>query len=263
MKLSQMQDIAGCRAIMPTLGTVGRLVELYRISRTVHRFNGVKDYILEPKDTGYRGIHLKYSVGGDNPDNPYYGLKVELQIRTQLQHQWATAVEAAETFTGQALKSNMGQQAWLRFFALMSSIFALREGQPTVPGTPSNQEDLFNEIVELDRANHIEATFSGYQAILPKVERRRNSKYFVVRLDPVARRVSVRGFSGSESTEANRLYTALENEIPTDSPTRIVLVSASSISALRRAYPNYFLDTTTFLQEVVKIIRPDRQGALF
>lgn len=167
MKLTQMQDIAGCRAVLPTVEDVRKLQRYYNVEPLTHAFNGTKDYIALPKETGYRSIHLKYSVASNNKDWPYNGLKVEIQIRTQLQHKWATAVEAAETFTGQALKSNQGSQDWRRFFALMSSVFALRENSPTVPGTPTVLEELLNEIRRLDAQHHMAATFSGYRAIFP------------------------------------------------------------------------------------------------
>lgn len=253
MKLTQMQDIAGCRAVLPTLESARKLQRYYQSEPLSHTFNGCKDYIEEPKHTGYRGIHLKYSIASVNLAWPYNGLKVEIQLRTLLQHKWATAVEAAETFTGQALKSNQGSENWRRFFALMSSVFALRENSPTVPGTPNSIDELRSEIKNLDKEYHMAATFSGYRAIFPQVEKQKDAKYFLVRLDPVNRIVRVKGFKKNESQEANKMYTEAENEIEKNSAVRVVLVSVSSIASLRRAYPNYFLDTDAFLSEVTAI----------
>jgi hypothetical protein len=72
----------------------------------------------------------------------YNGLKVEIQIRTTLQHVWATAVETVGTFIQQALKSSQGEAEWLRFFALMATHMALREGRQPVPGTPQNSNEI-------------------------------------------------------------------------------------------------------------------------
>lgn len=256
MKLTQMQDIGGCRAVMPSIDSVRKLQNYYHVEPLSHTFNGIKDYIAFPKTTGYRGIHLKYSVASINPDWPYNGHKIEIQLRTLLQHKWATAVEAAETFTGHALKSNQGSQNWRRFFALMSSVFAIRENSPTIPGTSDDLNVLYDEIRQLDRNHHMAATFSGYRAIFPQVEKRVGAQYFLVRLDPVKRLVRVEGFKGKESQEANRRYIEAEQLIEKDSAVRVVLVSASSIAALQRAYPNYFLDTDEFLNEVTAITNP-------
>ncbi len=62
------------------------------------------DYIEHPKESGYHGIHLIYQYRSDKrTDNN--SLKIEVQLRSQLQHAWATAVETVGTFVQQALKS--------------------------------------------------------------------------------------------------------------------------------------------------------------
>ena len=69
-----------------------------------------------------------------NNQHPQYdGLRLELQIRTKLQHIWATAVETMGTFLGQALKSRQGDKAWIDFFAETSSAFALMENCNPLP----------------------------------------------------------------------------------------------------------------------------------
>ena len=253
MKLSQMQDIGGCRAILPTLANIHALRDAYRARPLTHAFIGEKDYIDNPKNTGYRGIHLKYRFSGKATSAPWDGLKIEIQLRTTLQHTWATAVEAAGTFTSEALKSNKGRQEWLRFFALMSSVFALREGCNPIPGTPPNIVDLHNEIMQLNKQHHMVSVFAQYRKIIPRIDKQSYAKYFLVTLDPVKREVNVKRFGGHESQRANAAYTQMEAAFrKTD--INVVLVSVSSIKALKRAYPNYFLDTEDFLREVSLIV---------
>lgn len=251
MRLTQMQDIGGCRAVMPSVELVRKLQAQYVNSPLVHTLANRKDYIAEPKETGYRGVHLMYTFAGAS--SLYAGLKLEIQIRTALQHKWATAVEAAETFTGQALKSNLGSEEWRRFFALMSSVFALRENCPTIPETSADYQSLVEEIRQLDNSHHMATTFAAYRAILPKVEQQKDARYFLVTLDPLNRKVFVRGYRKEESRQANHEYTLAESHVPPGSAVRVVLVSVSSINFLKRAYPNYFLDTEEFLNEVRSI----------
>ena len=63
MKLSQMQDLGGCREILSTVKAVGRLNELYQEEDRpllLGTEGSLKcyDYIREPKSDGYRCIHL-------------------------------------------------------------------------------------------------------------------------------------------------------------------------------------------------------------
>jgi putative GTP pyrophosphokinase len=134
MQLTTMQDIGGVRAILRNVDEVYELSQQYRDkSRFKHELFRDDDYIAAPKDSGYRGVHLIYKY--KNSQMPSYnGLLLELQIRTKLQHSWATAVEVMETFTGEALKSSQGSKEWLNFFALTSSAFAFLENRPRVPG---------------------------------------------------------------------------------------------------------------------------------
>lgn len=256
MKLSQMQDIGGCRAILPSISNVRELEELYRSSRWGHTWLEPKDYIVSPKENGYRGVHLRYRYSGDGAKAVYDGLKIEIQIRTRRQHMWATAVEAADTFTGQALKWNGGRAEWQRFFALMGSVFALREKCPLVPNTPTTLDELRAEIRALDDAHHILGTFEGYRAIAPHIiDKGKDSAYFLVTLDPIRLTVEVNGFAKSDSRQATEEYTEAEKAIAPESGKQVVLVSVQSVNALKRAYPNYFLDTQGFMGEVYALLQ--------
>lgn len=254
MKLSQMQDIGGCRAILPSIAHVRELEQIYKNSKWNHTWLAPKDYIAYPKSSGYRSVHLKYRFSGKGNKSAYDGLKIEIQLRTKLQHTWATAVEASDTFTKQALKSSHGKQEWKRFFALMGSVFAIREKEALVPDTHVTLHELAAEIKKLNSTHHIAATLTGYRAILPRVTDRTDATYFLVALDPVKMEVSIKGYKKSESMQANAAYTNAEKMLEKESRTQIVLVSVASVSALKRAYPNYFLDTDDFLKELQKII---------
>ena len=65
MELWDMQDIGGCRAVVRNLDDVKRLVEAYKSSSIRHQLAGEKDYIQEPRDSGYRSRHLIYRYISD------------------------------------------------------------------------------------------------------------------------------------------------------------------------------------------------------
>ncbi len=135
LKLSKMQDIGGCRVIVPTTNDAFRHATELLDSRVRHRLVSYRDYTERPRPSGYRSLHLIYSYNSDKSAR-WHGLNTEIQIRSRLQHQWATAVEVVGFFTENDLKSSSGDAMWLRFFALMSSVVAVAEASPSVPDTP-------------------------------------------------------------------------------------------------------------------------------
>lgn len=257
MRMSQMQDIAGCRAVLKKMTTVRRLVSIYKSSRFAHRLKGEKDYISAPKPDGYRCHHLVYIYQGTEATKAYTGLQVEVQIRTQLQHAWATAVEAVGIFTRQALKSNQGDRDWLRFFALMSSAIAAIEKCSPVPNTPTNKDDLVNEIRRLSEKLRVQQTLNVYNTSIDYLGSAKDAKYFVLSLDPMTQKITVWRYKALQSERANAHYIELEGALPEGDSTQVVLVSVENINALKRAYPNYFLDTNRFSSLVTKVTSGD------
>ena len=126
MRLSQMQDIGGCRAILLGMTQVSELEQKFSSARSNHQLANVDDYIHAPKASGYRGIHLNYKYFSDR-NSTYNELKIEVQLRSRFQHAWATSVETVGTFTDQKPKSGLGSPDWLRFFALMGAAISMRE----------------------------------------------------------------------------------------------------------------------------------------
>ena len=259
LKLSKMQDIGGCRAIVRTAKHVERLLEAYSSSKFRHRLVKSDDYIKNPKKSGYRGHHLIYSYRSDR-STTYDDLKIEIQIRSSLQHVWATAVETVGTFTEQALKSSHGQHDWLRFFALMGSVFANREGRPIVPGTPENQSDLIGEIAYLARRLDVIDRLKAYQEALKGLteSRRTTDRYYLLELDIPGEEIRVFGFPTNAFDKASQAYLKSEERFRGEDGRDAVLVSVESLASLKRAYPNYFLDTARFRLEVQRALRAVR-----
>lgn len=255
MKLSQIQDIGGCRAIMKSVNEVDQLVEIY-----LHGSSGVKhvlareqDYIKTPKTSGYRGVHLVYKYKSDK-NNIYEDLKIEIQIRTVLQHAWATAVETVGTFIRQSLKSSQGEENWLQFFVLMSSIMAIQENKPIVEGTSDNIDELKRDVIHFSNKLDVEGHLTTFRNSLRIIDEKKiaNAHYYLLELDAAARRVFITPYTQKELTVASRDYIALEERI-TDDKKDAVLVAAESLEALKLAFPNYYLDTDLFLEKLKEI----------
>ncbi len=251
IRLSQMQDIGGCRAVVRTVSNVRQLAELHDRSAMKHKLLRIDDYLEKPQSSGYRGIHLIYRYYSDRSET-YNGLQIEIQLRSLLQHAWATAVETVGTFLKQALKSSQGHVEWLRFFALMGSALALRERTAIVPGTPATRHELLNELREAAQALEVERRLDAYGNALQTLEEQSvaDAHFFLMILDPATDTITIRGFRKNELDAATATYLHVERSLNASTGAEAVLVSVDSISALKRAYPNYFLDTQSFLLAV-------------
>lgn len=258
MRMSQMQDIGGCRAILSSVKNVERLVEKYTTSDIKHKLDSLDDYINNPKESGYRGVHMIYRYNSDREGpSVYNGLFVEMQIRTRLQHTWATAVETVGTFLQQALKSSMGEAQWLRFFSLMGSAFAIKERCPAmVPGTPLEEKSLNAEIRDIEARLNVRSVLTMYQQAIrvAKDGLKKGDHYYLLTLEPSKHQMRVTGFKKTQLVEASEKYVSEEARIANTPGSEAVLVSVDSIASLERAYPNYFLDTTTFLAELERLV---------
>lgn len=253
MNLARMQDIGGCRAVLRTPAEVRRLTRDYKSSQIKHRLVGVKDYITEPKDSGYRGVHLIYRYHSDRKST-YNGLLIELQIRSLLQHAWATAVETVGIFLEDSLKSSMGPEQWLRFFALSASAFARVERSPLVSGTPQAQRELGREIRRMMRELDVEQQLSTYGQALRVTETApaREAHFFLLFLR--GGNLTIYSYPKGQLEAATTEYLRLEKQDEGLAGTQAVLVAADSLKALRRAYPNYYLDTQVFLRRLRRAI---------
>ncbi len=246
MRLSAMQDIGGCRAIVSDVAQVNLLKDSYLKGEGVHKLSEEYDYIKSPRPTGYRSVHLVYKYSGKR--ERYHGLKIEIQLRSANQHAWATAVETVGLFTRNALKSNKGSGEWLKFFTLMGNAIAYMENCPLVPGVPDSRPTLKRLLKESLEQLEVFHQLSAYSSALKEFPNylKEDDHYFLLVIDPISSELEVYGYPSYDFKEASRHYSEIEYEIR-DSFKNAVLVSVESLTELRTAYPNYFLDTTNFL----------------
>lgn len=145
--LESFQDLGGCRAIMATMKDAQDLIGAMR-ERCRHVIWAEDDYIHAARSTGYRSHHLKFEYRGRGDKTRYDGRRVEVQVRTNLQHSWATAVEAIGMFRNEELKSAKGSAEWLRLFALMSAEFAEAGGmRPGERRRAPSRDDSFDGLI--------------------------------------------------------------------------------------------------------------------
>ena len=91
IQLGELDDIGGCRLILKTNDQVRQAAKILQSKIPLQKGGGEKDYILNPQKSGYRSHHLLFK-----PETKTGSYQVEVQIRTQLQHYWATTVITPE-----------------------------------------------------------------------------------------------------------------------------------------------------------------------
>lgn len=257
MNLYRMQDLGGCRVIVDSIDDVYRAVERYKKSRVRHILKREDDYITNPKESGYRSYHMVYQFQSDKKTTYNKNMLIEIQFRTKLQHMWATAVEMMGIYTKSNLKSSQGDSDTLKFFNLVSSVFAKMENMPICPNTPDSYDILVESLREIDGRINIVSTLSGLNVAIDYVSDKNKNKYirngyYVLILDYKDKLVRVRPFKQSQIEIATRVYNRIESN--TDSSKDAVLVSANSFDSLRTAYPNYFADISEFISMMRRIL---------
>lgn len=109
-QLSSMQDIGGCRVTVSNLIEQDELVE-----KLMTAFPEAKlyDRVVKPSH-GYRAKHLVIKIDGR---------RIEIQVRTRMQHQWALLSENAADLFGQEIKYGLGDANLLKLLDSFSQTF--------------------------------------------------------------------------------------------------------------------------------------------
>ncbi|MBR4217552.1 MAG: RelA/SpoT domain-containing protein [Bacteroidales bacterium] len=251
MGLGGIQDIGGARFAfedIPTLMSAARLLRETPLEG--FELKSSYDYVAQPKESGYRSIHFVYKY---QSDDDYDGMLVELQIRTRLQHDWATAVETAELISHSPLKASVGDEHWQDYFKLVSAIFARQEKQTTAERFANFTEVDFCKQYDLVEKEHkfTEQLSSLVGAVQMASEHSFNKGYVVVHIDFENHVSRLLHFKEDEIEAANESYSKVES-ITNRNSGAVVLVSVSDMNELREAYPSYFLNANEFISALLQ-----------
>lgn len=203
-----------------------------------------------PKESGYRSIHLVYKY---HSEDTYDGMNIELQIRTKLQHSWAMAVETAGLVTKTPLKSSQGEEAWLNFFKIVSSLFAIKEEKPImyehqVKGW--GMKDLMKLLYNVDNKHNFSYQLKALRISVNYAKTNNiTNGYYILDINFITQMVHISAYENEQEEEASSTYSKMEKEVE-DSKNAVVLVSVPKMVELQEAYPSYFLDTKDFLNAI-------------
>lgn len=114
-RLSKMEDIGGCRAVMDNLHEVHALRDRISSHARSVTIASEDDYTDAPRQGGYRALHL-HVVRNE--------VQIEVQLRTVRQHRWAETVERWDAASGHDIKHESGPEDVIEAFRYSADMFA-------------------------------------------------------------------------------------------------------------------------------------------
>lgn len=259
IKFTRMQDIGGCRAIVKNLKQLMDLRQKLENSKSVHKIIRVNDY-LNPKPSGYGGVHLIYSCFEDSPtDNPWRKLKIEIQLRTELQHHWATSLEIIDIVEGLNLKTTSGNhEKWRSFFSHAGKLVAYKEGAIVL--TDQEYVDLLCNLLENEASlnslsiiarSAVSIRSATHETSLARFPKSSTGMFLLDYMftDNQKLKLFVRHYNSRFIDKALQDYAQSESD---DKINLSVLLSAEDARNLKKAYPNYFGSANEFINFIRK-----------
>lgn len=252
-ELSTLDDVGGCRVIVKNIDDLRlvqrRLEEKYAYSCSTIR--KTKDYIQIPKDTGYRSCHI---LTKQHTDIGTY--RVEIQLRTHLQHYWATALEVIDEVQGTNIKSMdtdlSPYSEHIRFNQLTSSLIAVIEHTPPVLDCPDNVKELVADIKQLPCTQHIMDMLSAVCGDVIRIDKEYcpvdEASIFILQFLKDEQSLIVHSYSAQHIEQALNDYSTLEDDSSiTVTNQNIVLVHVNNPDDLITAYPNYSANISEYV----------------
>jgi len=248
-RLTQMQDIGGCRAVMKSPMMVDSALDRIRSRAAPHyEVDRVSDYRDEGRTgTGYRGLHLVLVKNERS---------IEVQLRTNRQHAWAEGVERIGTLLDCDLKWGKGPAEAVDFFELASHLFwSLENGKNPAPQdrTALRRRNVALDLLVEDSNSHGSST----SKISPKSTRTTGTNLWLVIYNWEKAEFEKWMDLGTRVSEANAIYSRYEREYSTDEGYEVVLIGADSPESFEITHSHYFaksradIDPHGFFEEIL------------
>lgn len=260
MDLSKMQDIGGVRIIARDIDEVRSVYNdicSLRANSSFEFLPGYKDYIKHPKDDGYRSIHQVVRYSSDKKAD-LKGVLLELQIRSKLEHIWATAVETYSAISSTSLKTGQGEDDVREYFSVASALFALEEGTPLHEKYSNlTKNQLISMLRNLDLTTGISKTLKSLSLVATEFPFQKDKKIsdysIILQLNVLDKQAKVLAFNREQDSIVDMVYESLEKKALNMPGMQVVLIKGYSLKQIESAYPNYFMDTKDFCKKLEEI----------
>lgn len=243
VRLTQLQDIGGCRIIVEKNQDVEKLrkfIEEKISTQSNFKLNRSTDYREKGRDdTGYRSLHLMLEKNG---------IKLELQIRSRIQHYWAESIERTSVIYGYHLKEKEGDQAVIGYFKQLSDIFyEIEAGRE-----PHAQEKLeldqlrakSEAIIESSDKNKVFNSYVNEDIIKTLSEKEARNKNglnnWIIVFDWNSGAFVSWDIINRNPDDAIAAYVQYENMFPASAGYEVVMIGSSDVATVRQTHSHYF-----------------------
>ncbi len=236
--LNTLDDIAGCRIIVDNNDDVLLMVD--EICAKKSPYHERRYLAADSKPDGYRGAHLIYRY--DSKSYGYEGLRVEVQIRSRAQHDWATAVEIYDILAGSHIKCGICSQGEARYFQLASSI--INDDCNDMPSSIAEIKELEKKLGVLDKLRGVADSLYDLNSS-GRIDR---SDYCLIKFNISEQIISTEVYPSAREDDAIKRYTELETS---ENEGRMYLLArAGSYDDLQLAYMNYYSNPKGFINRL-------------
>lgn len=269
-KLDRIHDIAGTRIIFENIKSLEDYIdilentELVNFKEKINEDKNRYNYIKNPKSDGYRSIHKVFYYSSNIPystlNEKSFNLenkKIELQLRTRLQHIWATTVEIYDIINKSNIKTGTHNKLETKeglFFKNCSLVFEGIESND-VEKIKININEIFRDKDLVEIYNRLKGIKNIKNIQLPKtlgsdevfilITDLNKGKTTFFTTDPIEKN------DKQDTFLINASYRRLE-EKNTKGEYILLLLTLGDIKKLKNVYPNYFLNTNKFISILKK-----------
>lgn len=243
VRLTQLQDIGGCRIIVDNNKDVDRLhqyiIEKAKGQHVIELFR-TTDYREKGRDdTGYRALHLILNCAGK---------KLELQIRSKIQHYWAESIERTSVIYGYYLKEKEGDESVIQYFKKLSDVFFEMEAGREPSSVQKLEIDRLRhtaeEIIRLSDRNKVFDSYVNEDIIktLTSIETSKNGQFnnWIIVFDWNTGSFVSWDIVNRDPDEAIKAYVEHEKQFNTFDGYEVVMIGSSDVATVRQTHSHYF-----------------------
>ena len=131
------------------------------------------------------------------------------------------------------------------------------ENCPIIDGTPYDEKELYSLIRKMEQELQVRAKMSNWTKsikLFDNLQNKKNMHFFLLELDTIQEKLIISAYSKRQEEKALADYAAAEKKIYGLKAYDVVLVGADTTKDLKKASPNYFLDTKEFLKYLNRIL---------